>query len=141
MNIARVGAVAGFAALALLANPALSSATVEGTTFTYRHFHETYDIITVDFSGISSPTLKGCSVLVVDALGRESFRGDVELTGTPGSGTYTSPPLNKGWGYRVFPRCTDADGESSLPAPDNPKQDLGGSVESGAGSLLSIFAS
>lgn len=140
-SIARSGAVAGFAALALVANPAFSSATVAGSTYTYLHFHETDNTITVDFTGISSPTLVGCSVVVTEQFGRETFRGDVELTGSPASGTYTSPALNKAWGYNVNPTCTDADGVSDLPAPKNQPLDFVGSVELGSASFESLFAS
>ncbi|MFC7446808.1 hypothetical protein [Rhodococcus daqingensis] len=136
-SIARVGAVVGFAALALSVNPALSSATVAG----YIHAKTMPNgTITVELTEVSSPTLVGCHVDVTEIWGRYSTRGEVAVTGSPGVGTYTSPVLNKDWSYNVTATCVDADGATELSAsPDTPRRgsadEAGMSVES-VGSLF-----
>ncbi|MFC4604000.1 hypothetical protein [Rhodococcus kronopolitis] len=110
-RIARVGMIAGVGALALLANPALSSAVVAGTA----------DVtvegatVVVKLSGVSSPTLIGCAAQILDSK-NEGPGGLVPLTGEPGVGTYTSPVLDNG-DYRVVAVCTDASGLTGLTAP------------------------
>ncbi|MGW0045301.1 hypothetical protein [Rhodococcus sp. NPDC003348] len=132
-----MGAVVGFAALALVANPALSSATAAGSVHVFK---PSADTIQVDFTGISSPTLSGCSVDVLEEFGRESFHGDVVLTGNPGDGTYTSPPLNPNWNYKVVTSCVDADGEIPL-VNTTPEPTLAFSVDYNIGLFTSLFAS
>ncbi|MFE3292238.1 hypothetical protein [Rhodococcus sp. NPDC059234] len=136
-SIARVGSVVGFAALALLANPGLSSATVTG----YAKASWLPDrTITMELTGVSSPTLVGCHVDVVEFMGRYSHRGEVVLTG--GSGTYTSPVLNTDWSYNVNATCVDADGAMVLPSSPDTRQM--GSVEEATvygKSFLSLFGS
>ncbi|TJZ80272.1 hypothetical protein FCG67_05245 [Rhodococcus oryzae] len=119
-----MGAIAGFAGLALLANPAVGSAAVAGS------FHATRSdgVIEVTFTGISSPTLVGCYVDVVETYGRFEIRGEMALTGDPGSGTYRLTVPDKSWTYFVEPTCVDADGVTSLPGTDHPPLDLAGSA-------------
>ncbi|MGW6374614.1 hypothetical protein ACWFRB_00940 [Rhodococcus sp. NPDC055112] len=136
-SIARVGAVVGFAALALFANPALSSATVAG----YMHATTWPDrTIKVELTGISSPTPVGCHVDVTELLGRYSHRGEVVLTGS--QGTYTSPVLNKEWSYNVTATCVDADGATELPSsPDTPRMGSADSVGMYVRAVGSLFGS
>lgn len=138
-SCARGGVVAGLAALALLANPALSSATVDGYMQAFKMPGGT---IKVELTGISSPTLVGCQVVVAETFGRDVHRGEVVLTGSPGAGTYTTPPLNTAWGYRVSATCIDADGETVLPpSPDTPQLGSAGSADIGLQTLGFLFAS
>ncbi|MFE3292239.1 hypothetical protein [Rhodococcus sp. NPDC059234] len=104
-----MSAVAGFAALALLANPAIGSAVVTGTAAVTA----ADNVITVSLSGVGSPTLTGCAVQVADASGNGVAGGFVLLFGSPGHGDYVSQRLTNGT-YAVFVSCLDGDGPTSL---------------------------
>lgn len=117
-SIARTGAVAGLAALAVIANPAVGSAVVTGTAAV-----TTADnVITVKVFGVGSPTLTGCRVAVsnivpnmVPGAGSDTG-GPVHLLANPGDGEYSTPRLPNG-SYTVVVSCDDADGRTDLIAP------------------------
>ncbi|WP_072750625.1 hypothetical protein [Rhodococcus maanshanensis] len=108
-SIARAGAAIGFAAVALLANPALGSAAVAGSAAV----HVEGKSVVVEFTGVSSPTLLACSGQVKDLAGEWVAGNSAWLSGNPASGTYTSPALKDGT-YRVEGICFDAEGFSYL---------------------------
>ncbi|SEL80127.1 hypothetical protein [Rhodococcus maanshanensis] len=138
-SIARVGAVVGFAALALSVNPALGSATVAGYLHAWTMPNGT---IKVELTEVSSPTLVGCHVDVTEFFGRYSTRGEVVVTGSPGVGTYTSPVLNWDWKYNVTATCVDADGATELAAsPDTPQRGSADSAGMYLESVGSLFGS
>lgn len=107
MNVARIGAVGGFAALALVVNPALGSATVTGTAAVTTHDNT----ITVAFTGVGSPTLVGCWAEVVDARGNQVAGNVAYLTG--GQGSYVSEKLPNGK-YTVRAVCLDDGGATTF---------------------------
>ena len=142
-NVARVGAVAGVAALALLANPALGSAKVAGSATVTGSGPRAV----VEFTGISSPTLAGCNVALVQLGGVLVAGGPVAITGDPGTGSWTSPELGAGR-YTVSTFCVDADGVTVMTAPGTEfsvaaaLEDLPGSAAGSAvGSLGQLLGS
>lgn len=117
-SIARTGAVAGFATLAVIAAPAIGSAAVTGTAAVTTDDN----VITVKVSGVGSPTLTGCRVGVsnivpntVPGAGADTG-GPVHLLANPGDGEYSTPRLPNG-SYTVVVWCEDADGRTDLIAP------------------------
>lgn len=132
-SIARAGAVTGFAALALLANPALGSAAVAGSA--------AVDVegkrVVVEFTGISSPTLLVCGGQVKDTAGQFVAGNAALLTGNPGAGRYTSDVLADGT-YLVEAYCIDAAGFTFLTPAGGERVTVGngsGSSGSAAGSV------
>lgn len=102
-NTARIGAVAGFAALAMVVSPALGAAAVTGTATVAADNNK----ITVTFTGVGSPTLLSCWTQVGEAFGSPAGGSMVFLIG--GQGTYVSERLRNG-DYLVTASCLDGDG-------------------------------
>lgn len=107
-----MGAVAGLAALAVIANPSIGSAAVTGTAAVTTNDN----VITVKVSGAGSPTLSSCGVLVSNSVGGEAAGGLVYLPENPGDGEYSTPRLANGL-YTVGVLCKDADEQIWLPFP------------------------
>ncbi|TQF69020.1 hypothetical protein FK531_09550 [Rhodococcus spelaei] len=143
-----MGAVAGFAALALIANPALGSATVAGTATVTSADNK----VTVAFADVASPSLSLCWAQVTDPGGTLVDGNAVALTGNPASGKYTSAVLADGK-YTVRAACIDGDGLTYLtplagvpvtlgdPAPGSSVGSVTLETGSSTGSLQKLFAS
>ncbi|MFD4183184.1 hypothetical protein [Rhodococcus sp. NPDC058514] len=108
-SIARVGAGAGVAALALLANPAFGSATVTGSAAV----HVEGKSVVVEFTGITSPSLLTCLGQVKDTSGQLVAGNPASMAGDPAAGTYRSPALDDGT-YLIEAICVDGDGVTTL---------------------------
>lgn len=111
-SVVRLGAITALSALALIANPALSSAAVAGSA----SVRTEGSAVVVDFSGISSPTLILCWVQVKTNPGAQVDGNPVALTGNPGAGTYVSARLDNGL-YMVEALCLDGSGITTLTPP------------------------
>lgn len=120
-----MGAVAGLAALAAIATPAIGSAAVTGTAAVTTNDN----VITVKVSGVGSPTLASCGVGVTNIVpnmvpGAESDTGGlIYLRTNPGDGQYSTPRMPNG-SYMVVVWCDDADGRTDLIAPFDEIVDL-----------------
>ncbi|MFC9789035.1 hypothetical protein [Rhodococcus sp. NPDC127528] len=130
-SIARLGAVAGFAALALITHPAVGSAAVTGTATVTTNDN----VIVVKLAGVASPTLTGCAVQVTEAGGNGVAGGFVLPTGNPGDGVYATQRLANGT-YTVYAFCLDGGGSTFLTPAAGQSVTLDADRASGGGSSI-----
>ncbi|WP_137872177.1 hypothetical protein [Rhodococcus sp. Q] len=128
-NTARLGASTALAATALLALPALASATVEGTA----SVDNSGDRVVVQFTGVTSPSLDLCWVTISNESHTAATANPALILGNPGTGTFVSDELAPGK-YLVGALCTDDDGTAVL----TPEGGVPVTIGASGGSLGSV---